>query len=323
MSRSAIVFGGNGFIGRHLLQSLLSRGYDRLASVDIREETDPLDGVAYIVGDVRKPLNDLPHEQFDEAYNFAAVHTTPGHEDHEYYNTNVYGAVNVTDYCNANGIETIIFTSSIAVYGPDETPKSEDTELEPVSAYGHSKLQAEGVHRMWASSNDSRRLVIVRPAVVFGPNEGGNFTRLPQALKTGIFFYPGGRDTIKGCGYVGELIRTFEFALNRNQSVYLYNFCYPTPYTIEDICETYCTVADLPRPKGVIPTGLMKLATIPFEILNALGLRNGICRARVLKLVHSTHITPGRLVEDGYQFETDLEQGLRRWRETPPQGRFT
>jgi nucleoside-diphosphate-sugar epimerase len=321
MSRSAIVFGGSGFIGRHLLQSLILRGYDRLASVDIRHENDPLLDVEYINADIRKPLDALPREHFDEAYNFAAVHTTPGHEDHEYYNTNVYGAVHVTEYCVANDIETIVFTSSIAVYGPDESPKSEDTALEPASAYGHSKLQAEGIHKLWAASDEVHKLVIVRPAVVFGPNEGGNFTRLPQALKTGVFFYPGRRDTIKGCGYVGELIRSFEFALNRNQSVYLYNFCYPTPYTIEDICETYCAVAGLPRPKGVIPTGLMKLATIPFEVLNAIGIRNGICRARVLKLVHSTHIVQARLVQDGYQFQTDLEQGLRNWRETSPQGR--
>ena len=322
MSRSAIVFGGSGFIGRHLLNSLLSRGYDRLVSVDIRREDNPLEGVEYVHGDVRKPLDEVLFGTFDEAYNFAAVHTTPGHEDHEYYNTNVYGAINVTNYCAANKIDTIVFTSSIAVYGPDETPKSEESSMEPVSAYGHSKLQAEGVHRIWAAANDQRRLAIVRPAVVFGPNEGGNFTRLPQALKTGVFFYPGRRDTIKGCGYVEELIRTFEFALSRNQSAYLYNFCYPTPYTIEDICETYCTVATLPRPKGVIPTGLMKLATIPFEILNALGIRNGICRARVLKLVHSTHITPNRLVEDGYEFDTDLETGLRRWQAAAPEGRF-
>ena len=218
MSRSAIVFGGSGFIGRHLLESLKSRGYDRLVSVDIRHENDPLQGVEYVQSDVRNPLDDLLPETFNEAYNFAAVHTTPGHADHEYYNTNVYGAINVTNFCTANGIDTIVFTSSIAVYGPDETPKSEESGLEPVSAYGHSKLQAEGIHRQWAASKEQRKLAIVRPAVIFGPNEGGNFTRLPQALKTGVFFYPGRRDTIKGCGYVMELIRTFEFALSRNQS---------------------------------------------------------------------------------------------------------
>ena len=66
----------------------------------------------------------------------------------------------------------------------------------------------------------------------------------------------------------------------------------------------------------------MKLATIPFEILNTMGIRNGICRERVLKLVHSTHITPRRLIEDGYQFDTDLEKGLRHWQAAAPEGRF-
>jgi len=143
------------------------------------------------------------------------------------------------------------------------------------------------------------------------------------ALATGLFFYPGRRDTIKGCGYVGELIRTIEFALNRPERSYLYNFSYPEAYTIEDICEAYCRVADLPRPRGTVPTGIMIAASLPFEILDAIGLKNGICRARVLKLVHSTHIVPERLIEDDYVFETDLDEGLVQWRNAPPRGRFT
>jgi nucleoside-diphosphate-sugar epimerase len=322
MSRSAIVFGGNGFIGRHLLGSLKSRGYKRLVAVDIRPEHNPLTDVEYVYGDVRQSLDRIATGAFDEAYNLAAIHTTPGHEDHEYYDTNVSGAINVVRYCESHGISTLCFTSSIAVYGPDEDAKSEESVLNPVSAYGKSKLQAEEIHRIWADRESNRRLSIVRPAVVFGPGEGGNFTRLPKALATGIFFYPGRRDTIKGCGYVGELVRTIEFSLGQTEKIYLYNFCYPVPYTIQDICEAYCRVADLPKPRGTVPTSLMKVATLPFEALNAAGVKNGICRARVLKLVHSTHIVPGKLVSDGYEFETDLDEALVRWRDSEPIGNF-
>lgn len=79
----------------------------------------------------------------DIIFNFAAVHRTPGHEDHEYFETNIRGAENVVAFAERHGIKQIVFTSSIAPYGPSEELKSEDTLPTPNSAYGISKLVAE------------------------------------------------------------------------------------------------------------------------------------------------------------------------------------
>ncbi len=84
---------------------------------------------------------------------------------------------------------------------------------EPVSDYGRSKLLAEGIHRQWLAGEAARRLVIARPAVIFGQGEGGNFTRLAKALRKGTFVYPGRKDTIKCCGYVGEIVRSMDHAM--------------------------------------------------------------------------------------------------------------
>lgn len=313
----AVVFGGAGFIGTHLLRALKNSGkYAELVSADIVVPENPVEGIDYKIADVRQKLPEDLCQYPDEIYNLAAVHRTPGHETHEYYETNVSGAVNICAFARSKQVRKIVFTSSIAVYGPDEAPKVETTRLAPQSAYGWSKMLAEQVQQSWQQEEDSRKLVIARPAVVFGAGEKGNFTRLASALKKGFFLYPGRKDTVKACGYVGELIGTMEFMLKRNEALSLYNFCYPHAATIEEICQSFERVGGLSKPRGVVPLPLMKLASLPFEVLNAVGIKNGINRARIQKLVVSTNIVPAKLAGVGYEFETNLDSALEDWQRT-------
>lgn len=319
-----IVFGGSGFIGRHLSASLARAG-KRVLSADILPLEPAIAGVESVRCDVREPipldLGGVHAGARAVVYNLAAVHRTPGHPAREYYDTNVSGALNVTDYCRQLGVRRLVFTSSISVYGPGEDAKEETTPLAPESPYGCSKLQAERIHANWQAECESHRLVIVRPAVVFGPGENGNFTRLAAALRGRRFVYPGRRDTIKSCGYVDELLSTIEFALGLDRPSYLYNFCYPERTTIEDICHTFQQVAGFGLPWGTMPYGLMRLAAQPFELLQAVGVRTGIHRERIDKLVRSTNVVPRALLGSGYEFRTNLVSALTGWRETCD-GRF-
>jgi nucleoside-diphosphate-sugar epimerase len=313
--KNAIVFGGAGFIGTHLLRRLAATGeYARLVSVDMAPPAEPVEGVDYRSHDLRRPVPDSVGTDFAEAYNLAAVHRTPGHEPHEYYETNVGGAVQVCDFARRHGVPVVVFTSSIAIYGPGEDLKSETTTPTPTSDYGRSKLLAEMVHREWQASGEGRRLVVARPAVIFGKGERGNFTRLAGTLRKGVFVYPGRKDTIKSCGYVGELVETMRFAVAREEPSILYNFCYPHAYTIEEICQAFERVAQLPAPRGLIPQSLMNGAAMPFEMLDKVGLRNSINRERIAKLVLSTRVEPGWLNAAGYRFDTDLDEAIRRWK---------
>lgn len=320
--QSAIVFGGAGFIGRHLLTSLARRGFATLCA-DIQPLDPPIPGVRAIRCDVRDPIpGNLAFELSERghrivtAYNLAAVHRTPGHQDREYYDTNVSGAINITEFCREAGIRRLVFTSSISVYGPSEEEKSEDSLPRPESSYGASKLQAEAIHRMWQRESEERRLVIARPAVVFGPGENGNFTRLARALRRGSFLYPGRRDTIKACGYVDELVASFEFALSAANGYFMYNFCYPQAYTIESICEAFHEVAGFRLPIGMVPFRAMWLAAAGLEGLARLGVASDINRARVDKLVRSTRIRPNALIDAGYKFRSDLSTALAHWGES-------
>jgi len=318
-----IIFGGAGFIGSHMVRYLRNKGVGNIVVVDIAENIHPrYPDVIYKKCDVRQKIPSDLISGPAVVVNLAAVHRTPGHEDHEYFDTNVNGARNVVDFCESTGSNTLWFTSSISVYGPSEEPQYETSELKPESAYGISKRESEIIHREWCEKDPKRKLVIARPAVVFGARENGNFTRLAKALKKGLFVFPGRSDTIKGCGYVEDLIGSFFFMQNQPERFILFNYCYPRPYTIKDICDAFVKVAHLHKPLGTIPLSLMVNVAKVFQFLDSLGLKNGIHPDRMYKLIRSTYIVPNELMKRSYPYQTDLEEGLRRWLQDDPKGVF-
>lgn len=268
----------------------------------------------FIEYDIRKLIENLPFTPTEDVviFNFAAVHRTPGHEDHEYFETNILGAENVTAFAEKYGIRRIVFTSSIAPYGAAEDEKFETTLPTPNTAYGISKLVAEKIHMIWQAKDASnRQLTICRPGVVFGKGENGNFTRLYWAIRGHKMAYPGRKDTIKACIYVKELVRFMMYRVEEHpHGVELYNCCYEPAYTIQHICETMKQVTGLKTWIPDIPNWIIMPTA---AVIGALGAPMGICPARVRKLQISTNICGAKLKNSGYKFKWTFEQALDDW----------
>ncbi|TEW56163.1 SDR family oxidoreductase [Psychromonas sp. RZ22] len=311
INEGVIVFGGSGFIGSHLISYLIQSGCKNIVSLDIKEPVVKEPGVVYLLKDVRD-LGDLEiYPSITQIYNFAAIHTTPGHEHHEYYDTNISGALEVCKYAEKANIKEIVFTSSISVYGPGEEQKKEESALKPISSYGYSKMLAENIHKDWMKRVSDSNLVIVRPAVVFGAREGGNFTRLATLLNKGFFIYPGRKDTIKACIYVEDLLDAIEFAKQQKEKLIIFNGAYHHGYTLENIISIFKenhfkNVKTFLVPR-VIVTGIAKF----LRMFNAFNI--GIHPDRVMKLVQSTDVYPGWLVSKGKIFDQGLKSALQRW----------
>ena len=314
-----MLFGGGGFIGRHLAHALVARGHDRVILCDIAAPRWAMtEAMEYLHRDVRQPLEVRGLDRPPLVFDLAAVHRTPGHEDREYHETNETGAREVVAFSERHGVTDLWFTSSIAVYGPTEDPVTEESPLLPQSAYGLSKAAAERIHEAWARAQPGRRLVTVRPGTVFGPGEGGNFTRLAWALKRRRFMYPGRRDTIKSCGYVGDLVESLFFMHRLADPVVTYNFSYDPPPTIEQVCRAFMEVGGLPSPIGTVPLPLILTAA---RVLHTAGFES-FRPERVRKLDRSTNIQPRRLAEAGFPYLTTLRTGLAAWRDAAPAGEF-
>ncbi len=321
-----IIFGGSGFIGTHLQKMLVNEVVtekDKIYVLDIvmpGEEgvvpgiVEKVAGVNYIRADVRKKikLNFKPTKK-DIIFNLAAVHRTPGHKDYEYFETNIKGAENVIDFAEENGIEKILFTSSIAPYGAAEEFKEETTLPTPNTPYGISKLVAEKIHEKWAVKNANRELTIVRPGIVYGKGEHGNMTRLYKGQKKRYFFYTGRRDTIKACIYVKELCQFMKYRMieNENKGIEIINCTFEPAYTIQEICETMQKETNMKRHIITVPAGLLMFAA---RILGPIGGKKvGIHPARIKKLMISTNISGKKLKNSGYKFHYTLEESFKDW----------
>ena len=323
-----IIFGGSGFIGTHLINLLKAevvKEGDRIYDLDIvmpGEEgvvpgvVEKIDGVEYVRLDVRQPIEfDFTPTEDDIIFNLAAVHRTPGHEDYEYFETNIKGAENVVAFAEKHGIKKILFTSSIAPYGAAEELKEETTLPTPNTPYGISKLVAEKIHEKWQAIDPERELTIVRPGVVYGKGEHGNFTRLYWGIRKRYFFYTGRRDTIKACVYVKELVRFMKYRMidNSFKGVDVYNCTFEPAYRIDKICETIKQETGMKRHTFLIPAWILKTAA---TILGPIGGKKiGIHPARVNKLMISTNICGKKLADCGYKFYYTFEETIRDWYE--------
>jgi GlcNAc-P-P-Und epimerase len=323
MVENAVVFGGSGFIGMHLLRTLKQDGrFNEIKSIDITQPYEILDGVTYEIFDARKILPLHLANKDSVIFNLTALRTFPGHSDEEYFETNVGTTERIIELAKSVGSKKIIFTSTMSVYGTGEDPKSESSAIDPSNAYGKSKVEAEKLHQSWLEEHDARQLIICRPAVIFGFRDNGNFTRLATALRQKYFVFVGRKNTIKSAGYVGDLVDTFLFAHSKKQRLIIYNFAYSERLTISDIVEAFCEVGSFSKPIGTLPAVLLQTAALPFEVLNAIGIRNPIHRKRIAKLYESTNILPTWLENNGFVFRTTLLTSLQEWKQESPGGRF-
>ena len=307
--QSILVTGSSGFIGTHLVRRLAAQGA-QIVGLDLLPPREELPGVSYIRGDVRR-LSELELPKIDRIFNLAAVHTTPGHPDHEYYDTNVWGAIEAAKLAERDGVKHITFTSSISIYGPSEEKKVETSAPAPVSSYGKSKLMAEEIHRGWLRQAADRKLTIVRPAVVFGAGEGGNFARMAALLKKGLFVFPGRRDTIKSCIYVEDLIDLFLAAGATEASYELLNGSYLECPTLETIVTTLRDAYFQKAKFYDVPQGVVMGAANTLAAFKGFGL--GIHPDRVTKLVRSTYVYPEWAARHGLTSDKTLAGGVARW----------
>jgi len=227
----AVVTGGAGFIGSHLVDALVARG-DEVAVLDnlATGERGRVDGAAtFREGDIRSDAGAL----FSEAppkvvFHLAAqadVGTSVERPDYD-ADVNVVGTVRVLEAARACGAQVVFASTGGAIYGEcDEGPAGEDAPRRPISPYGMAKLCAEEYLAGWNRLHGTSH-VALRFANVYGPRqaaslEGGVVAIFLERLAAGdggTIFGDGGqtRDFV----YVGDVVAALLAAEGHDGGVY-------------------------------------------------------------------------------------------------------
>jgi len=249
-----LVTGGAGFIGSHLTEKLLGKGYSVVV----------LDNMTTGNPENLKPFSKLPNFELkkgdvrdrlavaeatcgtDAVVHLAALidveksvlDPAPTHE------VNATGTLNVLQEAVRQGVKRFVLASSAAVYGDTEKlPIKEDTPPKPLSPYAASKTSAEAYCQAFAKSY-ALNTIILRPFNVYGPRSAnspysGVITKLLKAAATNDAF------TIQGDGrqtrdfiHVNDVAQAITLALeNQKTTAETLNVCTGIPVSINQLVQ--------------------------------------------------------------------------------------
>jgi nucleoside-diphosphate-sugar epimerase len=276
MKLPVVVTGASGFVGKHLVAALISRGW-------------LVHPHSFADGDIAH--GELTWPECCHVFHLAARSFVPDSwaDPRRYYEVNVTGTVNVLEFCRRTGA-SMTFVSSYVYGAPVRLPIAEDHPLCPLNPYSHTKLLAEEVCRFYVE-HYGLRVSIIRPFNIYGPGQDERFlipTLIRQVLNPDTDFVEVAdlrpkRDFL----YVSDLVRLLLAAM-AGSGCGVYNAGSGCSLGIQQIVDILNELA--PRAKTLISRNEFR----PGEVLDvAADIRKAEC---------DLHWTP----------ETNLRAGLAR-----------
>lgn len=285
-NRLITVFGGSGFLGRHVVRALARAGYRiRIATrrPDLTGHLQPMGDVGQIhsvQANLRFPDSVAAAMQgADAAINLAGILHPTGWQS--FKAVHVTGAEAVAQAATSAGLASLIHVSSIA----------SDSE----SAAEYARTKAEGEARVRAAFADA---VIVRPSVVFGPedkffNRFAGLARLSPALPL-----IGGGQTRMQPVYAGDVALAVERIISGGASAPVYELGGPEVLTFKEILEFILKVVE--RRRLLVP--------LPFFAARAMGyfmqiLPNPLLTVDQVRLLETDNVVSDAARADGRTLE--------------------
>lgn len=195
MSNRVLVTGGTGFIGSHVVISLVKKGYKVGIVDDLRNSKfEVLGRIKEITGSELDFFNvDILVAKdvvkvFDDFRPTSVIHLAAEKSPSEsvlqpvkYYRNNIMGLCNVLDSMGLVECQKLVFSSSATVYGsPTSLPITEQMLTAPLNAYGRSKLFGESLIKDWCACNSTRGSVSLRYFNPVGAHQSGLIGENPE-----------------------------------------------------------------------------------------------------------------------------------------------
>ncbi len=231
----ALVTGADGFIGSHLVEYLLEKGYNVKAFTYYNSfnswgwldtlEKEKLSQIEIFSGDIRDP-NGVREaiKGVDEVFHLAALIAIPFsyHSPDSYVDTNIKGTLNVLQACRDFNTSKVLVTSTSEVYGTAQyVPIDEKHPYQGQSPYSATKIGADRLAESFYRSFDMP-ISIVRPFNTYGPRQSARAvipTIITQLLSGKEEIKLGSLTPTRDFNYVKDTVKGFYEIAKSNKTI--------------------------------------------------------------------------------------------------------
>ncbi len=312
-----LVTGGGGFIGSHLVQHLLSKGYT-VRTVDIHTENlshiEDNENLEVIQADYLKQ-NLIPElvKGMDIVFHVASAHLSIAVSDAYYRENNLVATQKLLQECQAQGTGRFVYCSTVGVMKDmGREPADEESPLEPGTIYEKTKLMAEEYVREFYRET-GYPVVVVRPSFVYGP-------RCPRTMKLfrqinkGRFFMVGDGSTYRQSAYVSDMAEGIWLASQKDKAIgQVYILSGDQEITVADLVEGISRLTG----KKPLPFRMPKALMYPLAILvefmfKIMRKEPPFSRRSLLFFLNNYRYDISKAKNElGYEPEISLDQGLK------------
>jgi nucleoside-diphosphate-sugar epimerase len=230
-----------------------------------------------------------------------------------YDDVNVTGAENVCSACTKLGIKSIIFTSSVAVYGFAPVGTDETGIINYFNDYGRTKWLAEEKYRTWLTTDSGNSLTIIRPTVIFGEQNRGNVYNLLRQIAGGKFPMVGKGTNVKSLAYVENVAAFIEYNLNNPPGEHLFNYIDKPDFDMNTLVTQVRRILGKSEKLFHWPYWLGLIGGLCFDLLaKILHKKLPVSSIRVKKFCANTMFESAGIQMTGFKPPVTLTEGLER-----------
>ncbi|MCO6050072.1 NAD(P)-dependent oxidoreductase [Mesorhizobium sp. RP14(2022)] len=186
-----VIFGGDGFVGRHLAPKLLADGHEVVVADVVKSSLPHYGRARYAYCDVtnKASVASLGLKAEDMVYNLSAKMLSPIQtraKRHDFFwPVNVHGTENIVEAMERVGASRLVHFTTDMIYGHTVTyPMTEEHPVAPLGEYGLSKLKTEELAVGWREKG--MRITLFRPRLIIGPGRLGILEKLFKLIDANL-----------------------------------------------------------------------------------------------------------------------------------------
>lgn len=321
--KNALVTGGGGFLGSHIVHILLNKG---IAVRTLQRSDHPelkKAGIESLTGDISDATT-VTHaaEGCDVIFHVAAKTGIWGNYNN-YYQCNVIGTKNVLDACKTYGIHKLIYTSSPSVVfsGDDEEGIDESTPYPDHFLTAYQKTKALAEQMVLDANSDSLATVALRPHLIWGPGDPHLVPRIIERARSGRLRLVGKQNNLVDSTYIdnaalAHVLAAKALAPDASCAGKAYFISNGEPLPMAELINKILAAASLSPVTKTIPTQLAYILGMMMEVAYKIFNLKGepiMTRfvAKQLSCAHWYDLTAAKR-DFAYQAETSINEGMQK-----------